>query len=162
MASFFEKLKGTKQEVSVEEESVEEKPIIEKPKARIKKAEKAKPNNQERKELFEAEGQLAIDLYQTDSEVVIQAPIAGVKKEDLDIMIENDVIVIKGKREEPEETEEKNYFYQECYWGPFSRQVIMPVEGDPSRAEATMKNGILTIRIPRIEREKKRKLEIKE
>jgi len=162
MASFFEKLKGTKQEVSVEEESVEEKPIIEKPKARVKKAEKVKPNNQERKELFEAEGQLAIDLYQTDSEVVIQAPIAGVKKEDLDIMIENDVIVIKGRREEPEETEEKNYFYQECYWGPFSRQVIMPVEGDPSRAEATMKNGILTIRIPRIEREKKRKLEIKE
>jgi HSP20 family protein len=162
MASFFEKLKGTKQEVSVEEESVEEKPIIEKPKARVKKAEKAKPNNQERKELFEAEGQLAIDLYQTDSEVVIQAPIAGVKKEDLDIMIENDVIVIKGRREEPEETEEKNYFYQECYWGPFSRQIIMPVEGDPSRAEATMKNGILTIRIPRIEREKKRKLEIKE
>lgn len=162
MASFFEKLKGTKQEVSVEEESVEEKPIIERPKARVKKAEKAKPNNQEKKELFEAEGQLAIDLYQTDSEVVIQAPIAGVKKEDLDIMIENDLIVIKGKREEPEETEEKNYFYQECYWGPFSRQVIMPVEGDPSRAEATMKNGILTIRIPRIEREKKRKLEIKE
>jgi HSP20 family protein len=162
MASFFEKLKGTKQEVSVEEESVEEKPIIEKPKARIKKAEKLKPNNQEKKELFEAEGQLAIDLYQTDSEVIIQAPIAGVKKEDLDIMIENDVIVIKGRREEPEETEEKNYFYQECYWGPFSRQVIMPVEGDPSRAEATMKNGILTIRIPRIEREKKRKLEIKE
>jgi HSP20 family protein len=162
MASFFEKLKGTKQEVSVEEESAEEKPIIEKPKARVKKAEKAKPNNQERKELFEAEGQLAIDLYQTDSEVVIQAPIAGVKKEDLDIMIENDVIVIKGRREEPEETEEKNYFYQECYWGPFSRQIIMPVEGDPSRAEATMKNGILTIRIPRIEREKKRKLEIKE
>jgi len=155
MASFFEKLKGTKQEVSVEEESAEEKPIIEKPKARVKKAEKAKPNNQERKELFEAEGQLAIDLYQTDSEVVIQAPIAGVKKEDLDIMIENDVIVIKGRREEPEETEEKNYFYQECYWGPFSRQIIMPVEGDPSRAEATMKNGILTIRIPRIEREKK-------
>ena len=162
MASFFEKLKGTKQEVSVEEESTEEKPIIEKPKARVKKAEKAKPNNQEKKELFESEGQLAIDLYQTDSEVVIQAPIAGVKKEDLDIMIENDIIVIKGKREEPEETEEKKYFYQECYWGPFSRQVIMPVEGDPSRAEATMKSGILTIRIPRIEREKKRKLEIKE
>ncbi|GAH21149.1 unnamed protein product, partial [marine sediment metagenome] len=54
-----------------------------------------------------------------------------------------------------------NYFAQECYWGPFSREVILPVEVDPSRVEAAMKEGILTIRIPKILREKKRKISIK-
>jgi len=108
------------------------------------------------------EGQLAVDVYQTDAELVIQSTIAGVKSENLDISIEADTVLIKGNRNEPPEQGEKNYFYQECYWGPFSRQIILPEETDPSRAEATMKEGILTIRIPKIEREKKRKITVKE
>ncbi len=107
------------------------------------------------------EGQLAVDVYQTDAELVIQSTIAGVKTENLDISIEADTVLIRGNRQEPEEQGEKNYFYQECYWGPFSRQIILPEETDPSRAEATMKEGILTIRIPKIEREKKRKITVK-
>lgn len=148
MSSFFEKLKGsTKEKVLVEEKKT----------GKIKKTEEKKS-----KEWFEPEGQLAIDVYQTEFDIVIQAPIAGIKKEDLDISIENDVVTIRGNREKPEIVEEKNYFSQECYWGPFSRQIILPVEGDPSRAEAVMKEGILTLRIPRIEREKKRKIAVKE
>ena len=108
------------------------------------------------------EGQLAVDVYQTDSELVIQSTIAGVKTENLDISIEADTVLIRGNRNEPPEQGEKNYFYQECYWGPFSRQIILPEETDPSRAEAVMKEGILTIRIPKIEREKKRKITVKE
>jgi len=108
------------------------------------------------------EGQLAIDVYQTDAELVIQSAIAGVKTENLDISIEADTVLIRGNRQEPPEQGEKNYFYQECYWGPFSRQIILPEETDPSRAEAVMKEGILTIRIPKIEREKKRKITVKE
>ena len=107
------------------------------------------------------EGQLAVDVYQTDAELVIQSTIAGVKAENLDISIEADTILIRGNRQEPEEQGEKNYFYQECYWGPFSWQKILPVETDPSRASAELKEGILTIRIPKIEREKKRKITIK-
>lgn len=107
------------------------------------------------------EGQLAIDVYQTNGELVIQSAIAGVKPEELDISIEDDMVFIKGVRKKPEEKNEVNYFYQECYWGPFSRQIILPEEVDPSRTEATMKEGILTIRIPKIERKKKRKIEVK-
>jgi HSP20 family protein len=109
----------------------------------------------------EPEGQLAIDVYQTEDDLVIQTAIAGVKPESLDISIEGDMITIRGNRERPEEAETKNYFYQECFWGPFSRQMIMSVEIDPSRTEATLKNGILTIRIPKIERERKRKIVVK-
>ena len=69
--------------------------------------------------LFESEGQLAIDVYQTEKELVIQSAIAGIKLKDLDISIEKDKLTIRGKREKPAEEEKVNYFYQECYWGPF-------------------------------------------
>lgn len=146
MSSFFEKLKGEAKEVSLEK------------KVKAKKSEQTKPEKP--KGWFQPEGKLAIDVYQTDSHIVIQAPIAGVKKEDLDISIENDMVTIRGEREKPADVEEKNYFSQECYWGPFSREVILPVEGDPSRTEAVMKNGILTLKIPKIDRERKRKIVI--
>ena len=112
--------------------------------------------------LFESEGQLAIDIYQTEKELVIQSAIAGIKLKDLDISIEKDKLSIKGKREKLLENGKINYFYQECYWGPFSREIILPVEVDPSKAEASFKEGILSIRMPKIEREKKKKIEVKE
>ena len=58
--------------------------------------------------------------------------------------------------------EDGDYFIEECYWGPFSRKIILPVEVDSSRADAAMKDGVLTVRIPKIQREKKKKLTIKE
>ncbi|MDD5145512.1 MAG: Hsp20/alpha crystallin family protein [Candidatus Pacebacteria bacterium] len=109
----------------------------------------------------EAEGQLAIDVYQTEENLVIQSAIAGVKPDSLDISIEGDMILIKGIREKPAEETERNYFYQECFWGPFSRQIILSVEVDPSRTEATLKDGILTVRIPKIDRDKKRKIQVR-
>jgi len=114
------------------------------------------------KKWFEPEGELTVDVYQTDNEIVIQSAVAGIKPEDLDISIENDMITIKGIREKFLEKEEKNYFYQECYWGRFSRKIISPVEIDGSRAKATIKQGILTIRIPKIERKKKRRIVVRE
>jgi len=112
------------------------------------------------KNLGEPEGQLTIDVYQTENELVIQSAIAGVKPENLDISIERDVLIVKGIRQKPFE-ETGDYFTQECYWGPFSREVILPVEVDPGRVEATMKEGILTIRIPKILRERKRKINVR-
>ena len=128
---------------------------------KLKKETKEKERKFEGK-LFESEGQLAIDVYQTEKELVIQSAIAGIKLKDLDISIEKDKLTVKGKREKPIENEKTNYFYQECYWGPFSREIILPVEIDPSRTKASFKEGILTIRMPKIEREKKKKIEVKE
>jgi len=110
------------------------------------------------KEWFEPEGQLAVDVYQTENDIIIQAAIAGVRPEDLNITVENDVLTIRGKREAQFKEEKKNYFYQECYWGRFSREIILPVEVDASRTKATMKENVLTVKIPKIEREKKRKI----
>lgn len=110
---------------------------------------------------FESEGKLAVDLYKTGEYLVVQATIAGVKPEDFEINIQGDIVSVKGTRTKPEADLEKSYFYEECYWGPFSRQVVLPEEVDPSRAEASLQDGILSIRIPCIEKDKKRKISIK-
>lgn len=111
---------------------------------------------------LEPEGELAVDVYHTDSEIVVEAPVAGVKAEELELTVEDDLIKIKGKREKPQVEDFKNYLIQECYWGAFSREIISPFEIDGSRAEASIKEGVLTIKIPKIERKKKRKIKIKE
>ena len=105
---------------------------------------------------LESEGQLVVDVYETDGDIVIQSAIAGISPDDLDISIENDVVNIRGKREKTIEKHDRNYFYSECYWGYFSREIILPKEVDAQKAEASMKNGILTIRIPKSEKENKR------
>lgn len=112
------------------------------------------------KDLGNQEGQLVVDVYQTEREIVIQSAVAGVKPKDLDISIEEDVVSIKGYRQQPKENGEKNYFYQECYWGPFSRQIILPEETDPNFATAEIKEGVLTIRIPKIDRKNKKRIEV--
>lgn len=105
------------------------------------------------------EGQLIIDIYQTENDLVIQSAVAGVKPEDLDISIEREVLTIRGGREKQSQ-ENGDYFIKECFWGPFSREVILPVEVDSGRAKAVFKEGILTIRIPKIQREKKMKINV--
>ena len=105
-------------------------------------------------------GELAVDVYETEKNIVIQAPIAGVKKNDLEIITEKDIIIIKGKRERPGKKEIKGFYSQECFYGDFRREVILPEETDPSRIEATMEEGVLLIEVPKIEREKRRKIDI--
>ena len=120
--------------------------------------------NEEKKSeewLTESEGQLTIDVYQTPTEIVIKSTIAGVSPDAIDISMTNDMITIKGNRKKDEEAKEEDYYYQECYWGPFSRSVILPVDVEVDNADAGMKNGILTIRLPKIEKIKTKKIEIK-
>jgi HSP20 family protein len=108
-----------------------------------------------------SEGQLVVDVYETDKDLVIQSAIAGVKNEDIDISLENDMIIIKGERLNPVEEKNKNYFTRECYFGPFFREIIIPREIDTGRIEASVKNGMLTIRMPRIiERAQNKKIGI--
>lgn len=120
-------------------------------------------SNKTKEEWFEQEGELAVDIYQTENKLIIQTAVAGIKPEDLDITIERDIITIKGVRRNPfDVSEKKDYFIQECYWGAFSRKIILPVEINPDNAEAIMKDGVLTIHLSKISREKKRKIEVKD
>lgn len=109
----------------------------------------------------ETEGQLAIDVYQTPADIVIKSTIAGVKPEDLDIAITNDMVTIHGHRKSDDSLEKDDYFYQECYWGPFSRSIILPVDVQTEKSLATLKNGVLTIKLPKSEKIKTKKIEIK-
>jgi HSP20 family protein len=84
---------------------------------------------------FEPEGQLVVDLYEANGEIIIQSAIAGINPENLDVSIDNDMVIIKGKRERFEEESNRNYFYQECHWGYFSREIILPNEIDAKRSE---------------------------
>lgn len=109
----------------------------------------------------DAEGQLTIDVYQTENEIVIKSTIAGVKPEDLDVSINNDMVTIKGERRNEEEVSTDNYYYQECYWGGFSRSVVLPVDVIPEKSEASLKNGILTIRLPKAAVDKVKKIQVR-
>jgi HSP20 family protein len=109
----------------------------------------------------DAEGQLTIDVYQTEESVVIKSTIAGVKPEDLDVSINNDMVTIKGERKNEEQVQGENYYYQECYWGYFSRSVVLPVDIIADKSEASLKNGILTIRLPKADTTKIKKIQVR-
>ena len=110
------------------------------------------------------EGTLAIDVFQTDKALIVQSPIAGVEKDDLDIYLEDDILIIRGERKREdieEEIKDKDFFTQECYWGQFSRSLRLPLDNlDTDNISASMKNGILTIVIPKIEKSKSKKIQI--
>mgnify|MGYP000439280407 FL=1 len=72
------------------------------------------------------------------------------------------MITIRGERQKASEVEEDDYFYQECFWGKFSRSVILPEEIDPDKAHSTLKNGVLTIHLPKISRDVARKVKVKQ
>jgi HSP20 family molecular chaperone IbpA len=108
----------------------------------------------------EEDGQLAIDVYQKNNEIVILAAIGGLDPEKLDISLHNDILTIRGERKTDEEISEQDYFYKECYWGKFSRSIILPVEIKADEIGATIKNGILKIVLPKANPERKIKLKV--
>lgn len=133
-------------------------PIEKKEKEKLSPAKEEKPT--ERGKWFKEEGRLTVDVYQTENDLIIQSAIAGVGPEKLEITMEQDRICIKGSREKPLD-ENGDYFFQECFWGDFSREIILPVEVDPNRIQATMKDGVLIIKLPKILRDKKRKIVVR-
>ena len=106
----------------------------------------------------EPEGQLTIDVYQTPTEIVVESAVAGVSPDDLDINVTADSVSIVGRRKREKQVSEENYIYQECYWGKFSRSIILPQEVDPDEASVDFKNGILSIHLPKLNRKKAKKL----
>jgi len=149
--SFFKKLKS---DINFDEKDEIKK--TEKKKIEKKQEISAQKPKKESKDWMKADGQLAVDVYQTKNFFVVQAPVAGIKTEDLDISVENDFLIIKGKREKTEEIQEKDYFYQECYWGSFSREMSLPEDLDSTKIKASLKKGILTVKIPRITKKLKK------
>jgi HSP20 family protein len=107
------------------------------------------------------EAELTVDVYQTATEIVIQTMIAGVKPEDLELTITRDMLTIRGKREESRIIDEENYFTKELYWGGFSRTILLPQEVEPEETEAIEKHGLLTIRLQKIDKEKRTSVKIK-
>jgi HSP20 family protein len=111
--------------------------------------------------MAEAEGQLAVDVYQTKENVVIKAPIAGVTPDNIDIEVAEDVVTIRGERVEEKEVDREHYYVQECYWGSFSRSVILPTSTIAEKAAASLKDGVLTVTIPKVAQDKVKKIKVK-
>ena len=108
------------------------------------------------------EGQLSIDVYQTPGEIIIKSTIAGVKPEDIDISINNDMLTIRGHRSMDQKIREENYLYRECYWGSFSRSIILPVEVEGEKIEAELENGVLTVTLPKAKNAKEISIKVRE
>lgn len=114
---------------------------------------RAQPAEAEREE---DEGQLTVDIYDDGAAIVIQSTVAGVKPEDIDISLQDNTLTIRGARSRHREVDEANFYYRELYWGAFSRAIILPEEVDFQKADAAIKNGLLTIRLPKKDRGEKK------
>lgn len=147
--SFFERLTGS---IKMEEDNFEDAKKI-----TVKSDDKNPSWIEEENE----EAELTVDVYQTNSDIVVQTMVAGVKPEDLELTISRDMITIRGKREESRTINEENFFTKELYWGSFSRTILLPAEVDPEEAEATEKHGLLTIKLPKIDKDKKTNVRVK-
>ncbi len=144
--SFFERLTGSKKDIDIEEDGEEQE-------VEMRRGDDDEEDLEEKTPASigssDQEGQLTVDVYQTPEHIVVKSTIAGVKPDDLDVSITNDMVTIRGTRRLDEEITEEDYFYRECYWGSFSRSIILPVDIVAEKADASLKDGILTIRIPK-------------
>jgi HSP20 family protein len=158
--SFFERITGS---ISVnDEEEFETKPSLEKAfSPKIKTNGNTKEWLTEAEPILEEVGELSVDVYQTDNDIVIQAMIAGVKSEDLNVSITREMVTIEGRRQKANEVEGDGYFMKELYWGSFARKILLPCEVEPSEAEAYEKNGLLTLRMPKIDKQRTQKVKVR-
>ncbi len=144
--SFFERITGG---MNVENDAdLEDTPI-----------EKQAPQDDWAEEQTDA--QLTVDVYQTPTEIVLQAMVAGVKPEDLEVNITRELVTIKGTRHKHNEVREEDFYSRELYWGTFSRTMLLPQEVEVEKCEAAIKHGLLTIRMPKVNKEKSQNLKVK-
>ena len=106
-------------------------------------------------------GELHVDVYQTPEEIVVRTMVAGVPPNNVDISLTRDMLTITGEREESKEVTEEDYFYRELEWGSFTRTIMLPAEVEVDEADAQEKHGILTIRLPKINKERQAKIKVK-
>jgi HSP20 family protein len=94
------------------------------------------------------EGQLSVDVFRDHDMLVIRCLVAGVAPDDLDVSISSDLLTIRGKREHEKKVASDDWFYKECFWGSFSRSIVLPCHVAADSTEAQLKNGVLEIRLP--------------
>lgn len=102
-----------------------------------------------------------IDLYQTDDDVVVKATMPGVNPEDLDIQVVGDTLTIRGEIKKEEDQKEKTYHIREHQYQSFSRSISLPVMVQADKANAEMKNGLLTLTLPKAEETKPKVISVK-
>jgi HSP20 family protein len=167
--SFFERLAGTitveddDQIIDIENDDYEEAPTSSRKVSspRVVTQDRRTPVREEEAYEEEEEGELSVDVYQTQSEIIIEAMVAGVKPEDLHLSITRDMVTIKGRREANNTISDEDYFYKELYWGNFSRTILLPHEVVIEEAEAVEKHGLLIIRMPKVDKARQTKLKVK-
>ena len=107
------------------------------------------------------EGELSVDVYQNQNEIIIKTMVAGVKPEDLDVSISRDMVTIKGKRETEKTIADDDFFHKELYWGTFSRTIVLPQEIDVDSSEALEKHGLLIIKLPKLDKNRSTRLKVR-
>lgn len=107
------------------------------------------------------DGELPVDMYQTDDAIVIRALVAGVSPAELEISITRDMVTLRGVREEFQEAHDDNYFHRELFWGSFSRTLLLPEEVAIDEAEAQEKHGMLEIKLPKLDKHRTTQLRVK-
>lgn len=108
-----------------------------------------------------AEGQLPVDMYQTQNEIIIRAFVAGVRPEEMNVSISRDLVEIDGSREERDQVASSDYTYRELFWGSFVRTIPLPEEIDVDAATAGAKDGLLTLVLPKLDKTRQTKLRVK-
>jgi len=101
-----------------------------------------------------------VDVYETDSEVVVKAELPGVKKEDIDVTIKENTVHLKAERKEEKEEKTENVYRVERFYGTIERIVPLPTEVKPEEAKAEYKDGVLEIRIPKVKVSKEAKVQV--
>jgi len=142
--SFFERLTGS---ISLPEEDEEE--IIE------------TSTRDSWVDMTPEEGELSVDVFQNQNEIILKTMVAGVKPEDLDVSISRDMVTIKGKRENERTIADDDYFHKELYWGTFSRTIVLPQEIDVDAAEAVERHGLLIIKLPKLDKNRSTRLKVR-
>ncbi len=108
-----------------------------------------------------APSRVAIDMYQTDSDVVIKASLPGIKPEDVEITCAGETCTIRGETKAEREQKREDYLLQERRYGSFSRTISLPVSVRTEQAEATFENGVLTLRLPKAPEARPRRIQLK-
>ena len=103
----------------------------------------------------------AIDMYQTDNEVVVKAALPGIKADEVQINVADNILTIKGQTKYEEEKQEKSWHIREHRWGTFERSVMLPTGVMSDKAKADFDNGILTITLPKSEEMKPKTITVK-
>ncbi len=111
-------------------------------------------------ELAPMTGQLAVDVYETKDKLIVKARTAGINKDDLDVSLSDNTLSVRGTLSAGHEEGAENYFLQECYWGEFSRSIVLPVPVVEDNIEAMLKDGVLTISFTKMQQDTVKKIPV--